>query len=66
MANLIAYYSRKGENYFSGTIKSVAKGNTEIVAEAIQKKLAAICSRLKPKKIIPQITLNALSLRKKS
>ena len=36
---LIAYYSRKGENYFGGTIKSVAKGNTEIVAEFIQKKI---------------------------
>lgn len=36
---LIAYYSRKGENYFSGTIKSVAKGNTELVAEFIQKKI---------------------------
>ena len=36
---LIAYYSRKGENYFSGTIKSVAKGNTEFVAEFIQKKV---------------------------
>lgn len=36
---LIAYYSRKGENYFRGTIKSVAKGNTEFVAEFIQKKV---------------------------
>ena len=34
---LIAYYSRKGQNYFSGTIKNLAKGNTEIVAEFIQK-----------------------------
>ena len=37
MANLIIYYSRKGENYFSGSIKKLAKGNTEIVAEFIQK-----------------------------
>lgn len=34
---LIAYYSRKGQNYFGGTIKDIAKGNTEIVAEFIQK-----------------------------
>ena len=33
---LIAYYSRKGENYWSGSIKNIAKGNTEIVAEMIQ------------------------------
>lgn len=35
--NLILYYSRKGENYFNGCIKSIDKGNTEIVAEFIQK-----------------------------
>ena len=34
---LIAYYSRKGENYVNGSIKSLAKGNTEIIAEFIQK-----------------------------
>lgn len=34
--NLILYYSRKGENYFNGCIKSIEKGNTEIVAEYIQ------------------------------
>ena len=35
--NLIIYYSRKGENYWNGSIKNIAKGNTEIVAEYIQK-----------------------------
>ena len=34
--NLIIYYSRKGENYVGGSIKNLAKGNTEIVAEFIQ------------------------------
>ena len=34
---LIAYYSRKGQNYVNGAIKSLVKGNTEIVAEFIQK-----------------------------
>ena len=34
--NLIIYYSRKGENYWNGSIKNIAKGNTEIVAEFIQ------------------------------
>lgn len=32
---LIVYYSRKGENYWNGQIKNLAKGNTEIVAEQI-------------------------------
>ena len=35
--NLIIYYSRKGENYWNGSIKNIAKGNTETVAEFIQK-----------------------------
>jgi len=34
--NLIIYYSRKGENYWNGSIKNLAKGNTEIIAEFIQ------------------------------
>lgn len=36
-ANLIIYYSRKGQNYVNGAIRSLEKGNTEIVAEFIQK-----------------------------
>ena len=35
--NLIIYYSRKGENYWNGSVKNIDKGNTEIVAEYIQK-----------------------------
>ena len=35
--NLIIYYSRKGQNYVNGSIKDLKKGNTEIVAEYIQK-----------------------------
>ena len=35
--NLIIYYSRKGENYCNGSIKNITKGNTETVAEFIQK-----------------------------
>ena len=35
--NLIIYYSRKGENYWNGSIRNLTKGNTEIVAEFIQK-----------------------------
>lgn len=35
--NLILYYSRKGENYVNGGIRDLKKGNTEYVAEFIQK-----------------------------
>ena len=36
MANLIVYYSRKGENYWAGGVKDLEKGNTERVAEFVQ------------------------------
>ena len=32
---LMAYYSRRGENYWNGSIKNITKGNTERVAEMI-------------------------------
>ena len=33
---LIAFYSRKGQNYVSGSIKNLPVGNTEVVAGIIQ------------------------------
>ncbi len=39
--NLVVYYSRKGENYFGGSIRSVPKGNTEYVAEYIAEAVGA-------------------------
>ena len=41
MKTLVIYYSRKGENYFNGSIQSIAKGNTEIVAEFIRDAVGA-------------------------
>lgn len=41
MSTLVIYYSRKGENYFGGSIKSIEKGNTEIVAEYIRDAVGA-------------------------
>ena len=37
MKTLIAYFSHTGENYFGGSIKNISKGNTEVVAEIIEK-----------------------------
>lgn len=34
---LTIYYSRKGENYWNGSIRNLKKGNTEVAAELIQK-----------------------------
>ena len=36
MANLILYYSRRGENYVNGSIQKLERGNTEICAELLQ------------------------------
>ena len=36
MKNLIIYYSRRGQNYVNGSIKSLAKGNAELITEFIQ------------------------------
>ena len=38
---LVIYYSRKGENYFNGSLKTIGKGNTEIVAEFIRDSVGA-------------------------
>lgn len=37
--NLVIYYSRKGQNYVNGTIKSLEKGNTQVAVEYIQEVL---------------------------
>lgn len=34
--SLIAYYSRKGNNYLNGSIVNLSVGNTEVVAQKIQ------------------------------
>lgn len=47
MANLIAFYSRRGQNYFDGEIKEVKKGNTEIVAEKLQEMTGAEVFQIK-------------------
>ncbi len=38
---LVIYYSRTGENYVNGSIRKIEKGNTELVAEYIQKAVDA-------------------------
>ncbi len=41
MKTLVIYYSRKGENYWNGSVKNIQKGNTEIVAEYIRDAVGA-------------------------
>lgn len=39
MKTIIAYFSRAGQNYVSGRIMNLSKGNTEIVAEKLKDQL---------------------------
>jgi flavodoxin len=39
--NLIIYYSRRGENYFGGSIRTISKGNTEYCVEFIKNAVGA-------------------------
>ena len=48
MANLILYYSRKGENYVNGGIQTLSKGNTKRVAEFIQKAVGGELFEVEP------------------
>ncbi len=41
MKTLVIYYSRKGENYFNGSLKTIEKGNTCRVAEFIRDAVGA-------------------------
>ena len=48
MAQLIVYFSRAGENYFSGDLRRVSVGNTEIAANILQKLTGADIFKLEP------------------
>ena len=48
MAYLILYFSRAGENYVSGAIKILPKGNTQIAAEMIQRFTQGVLFKIEP------------------
>lgn len=48
MSSIILYFSRTGENYVSGAIRELDKGNTEIAAEMIQKFTGADMFQIEP------------------
>lgn len=50
MKPLIAFFSRPGENYFSGQIRSVAEGNTEKAARMIEKETGGVLFPIDMKK----------------
>ena len=48
MGELIAYYSRRGQNLVNGTVRTLRVGNTELVAAIIQKFTGADMFRIEP------------------
>lgn len=48
MAELIAYFSRKHENYVNGVIRDLKMGNTEIAASIIQQLTGADVFQIEP------------------
>ena len=52
---LIAYHSRKGQNYVSGRIVDLKVGNTEVVANMIHKITGGDMFQLNPSRPIPKI-----------
>ena len=48
MASLIAYFSRADENYFSGALRVIPVGNTEIASELLQKITGADRFKIEP------------------
>lgn len=55
MKTLIAYFSRKGNNYIGGSIVNLPVGNTAVAAEYIKKQRAVTCLRLKRKRLTRKI-----------
>ena len=54
MANLILYFSRAGENYWNGSLKTIPKGNTQRVAEYIQRAVGGDLFEIRPAKPYPE------------
>lgn len=53
MKSLIVYFSRKDENYMEDGIRNIEKGNTEIVAEKLQKLTEADIFKVETEKEYP-------------
>ncbi len=54
MANLILYFSRAGENYWNGSLKAISKGNTQRVAEYIQRAVGGDLFEIRPAVAYPE------------
>lgn len=53
MAELIAFFSRRDENYVNGTIRMLDTGNTEVIAGMIQELTGADLFQIEPTQAYP-------------
>lgn len=65
MSNLIIYFSRANENYFSGETKIVEKGNTRHIVDIIRKHIDADLFEVIPKTDYPHDYLECTQVAKK-
>lgn len=66
MANsLVIYFSRSGENYFGGELKTIEKGNTEVVAEYIKEETGADLFKVEPVNEYPADYMKCIDVAKK-
>ncbi len=63
--NLIIYFSRTGQNYVNGEVKTLEKGNTEIVAEYIRNAAGGDLFKLEPVQEYPVDYYQCIDLAKK-
>lgn len=65
MSDLVIYFSRSGENYFGGELKSIEKGNTEVIAEYIQEITGADLFKVEPAVEYPSDYMKCIDVAKK-
>ena len=65
MSDLVIYFSRSGENYFGGELKSIEKGNTEVIAEYIQELTGADLFKVEPAVAYPENYMECIDVAKK-
>jgi len=54
MANLILYYSRRGENYVNGAITYLERGNAEVIASYVQEAVGGELFQIETVKEYPE------------
>ena len=62
---LIIYFSRNGENYFGGELKTIEKGNTEVIAEYIQEFCDADTFKVEELNAYPSDYMECIDIAKK-